>query len=129
MVSVFCSSGKVLLKLLEHKRTQAWGSVELPEKVALMRSRNLGNFRAANPPERGERMGQTRTEMVPALTHISRVVSGKSPHWSLWKGGYKHNFSCSLCPPPAFPGQTLSTLCVQNTLSWGLILGALLLNQ
>lgn len=41
MVLVFCSSGKVLLKLLEHTQTQAWGSVMLPEKVALMKSRNL----------------------------------------------------------------------------------------
>lgn len=41
VVLVFFSSGKVLLKLLEHKQTQAWGSGMLPEKVALMKSRRL----------------------------------------------------------------------------------------
>lgn len=57
MVLVFCSSGEVLLKLLEHKQTQAWGSVVLPEKVALMKSRNLCNFRAENPSRKRRRDG------------------------------------------------------------------------
>lgn len=61
--------------------------------------------------------------MLPALTHISQVVLGKSLNCSLWKGGYRYIFSCILCPSPAFLlRRGLSTVYVQNTPCWGLIL-------
>lgn len=60
---------------------------------------------------------------VPALTHISRLVFGKSLNCSLWKGGYKYIFSCILCLSPAFLlRQGLSTVYVQNSPCWALVL-------